>query len=142
MSTLSFVTEPANQSFAYYFFGDMSIGYVMSFYIYAIMGVLFSLGIQHQAKKFRKVPRKTSAHSKNIKSAIGAQHKDTFWGTIKESMVRMFVNIVAIFVVMKFPDKLSITSADGMFLAFSSGFSIDLIVLIISKIQANMRILK
>jgi len=110
--------------FFYYLFNNISPEFYLAFYTFAIIGMSFSMLIDFQRLKSRK--KKTN---QKIKFDF------TYW--IKKNTVRMLTNIIAIFIIIRFPEKLRLASELSMFIAFVCGMSIDALIAIIKAVKLN-----
>ena len=100
------------QILLYNMFGGISPEFYLSFYIFALLGMFFMMLIEKQKNK------------KKIKKT-----------NLKYKLIRFIVNIIAVFLYVRFNGELAISTELTMFVAFIVGITIDGIVLIISNLK-------
>jgi hypothetical protein len=93
--------------------GTMSISFLISFYIFALFGVIFSM-LVHFKKKAKSTPPSFSFK---------------YW--IQDNLARLFTSIMTIFLVARFAPELSIPFEVNMFLAVLVGVGLDRIIIAI-----------
>lgn len=95
--------------------GNLTIDFIVSFYIFALIGVILSM-LFHYGKKTRK--------------KTGKPFSFTFW--IKDNIVRLFISIICIFVVLRLPEFVGIPMENvNMGFGFIVGISLDRIIIVI-----------
>ena len=107
-------------------FGSLQLEFVVAFYFFAIMGMTFTLLTHLVRKKVTSVKKKTT-----LKFSFG------FW--LKDNLVRMLTNIIVIFLILRFYDKLNIDKELDMFLGLIIGSSIDVIIIMVRN-KTNINI--
>jgi C4-dicarboxylate transporter len=105
-----------------YLFNSIPFEFYVSFYIFAIIGMTFSMLVHFQQLKKK---------NKRIQKKIKFDFK--YW--LKNNVVRMLTNLIAIFIFIRFKDNLNVGIELSMFLAFVIGLSIDRAVLIIKNLK-------
>jgi hypothetical protein len=105
-----------------YIFGNVTPEFYFSFYLFAIIGMTFSMLVDFQRYKSKK---------KKANEKVNFNFK--YW--IKRNTVRMLTNIIAIFILIRFPENLKIATQLSMFIAFMAGTSIDALITIIKNIK-------
>lgn len=109
-----------------YLFGTMTAEFVVSFYLFALLGMGLTLLIH-----LNDAIRKSSKTSKRFK------FRWKFW--LKDNYIRIITNLIVIFVVIRFYDSLGLQYKLDMFLGFVAGFSIDgIIILLREKTKINI----
>jgi 6-pyruvoyl-tetrahydropterin synthase len=106
----------------WYLFNNIAPEFYFAFYIFSQLGMTFSMLIDFQRLKSRK---------KKSNEKIKFDFK--YW--IKKNTIRMLTNYIAIFIIIRFPEKLKIASELSMFIAFVSGMSIDVIISVIKTLK-------
>lgn len=108
-----------------YLLGTVSVEFLVSFYIFSLIGVILSM-LFHYGKK-RSKESKLKSHTFNFK----------FW--LKDNLVRLFTDILCIFILVRFYDQFPIKYELNMFLGILTGMGLDqLIVLIRNKTSINI----
>ena len=96
-----------------YLLGDLTISFLIGFYIFALLGVIFSM-LLHFGKKHKKAPVVFSW---------------SYW--LKDNAVRFFTSFISIFVVCRFFSELPINMELNMFLGLVVGVTLDQVVIMI-----------
>jgi len=91
--------------------GTMSIGFLFSFYIFALFGQVFSMLIHLKKKADKKL----------------APLSFKYW--LKDNLTRFFSGIMCIFLVARFAPEFSIPFEVNMFLAVLVGATLDRIII-------------
>jgi len=103
-------------------FNNIALEFYIAFYIFAFLGMTFSMLIDFQRLKARKK-----------KSNQTVKFNFKYW--LKKNTVRMLTNLIVIFILIRFPEKLKFAAELSMFIAFISGMSIDALIAIIKAIK-------
>ena len=108
-----------------YLLGTVSIDFLISFYLFSLLGVILSM-LFHYGKK-RSKDKKVKEHTFNFK----------YW--LKDNLVRLFTSIICIYLVVRFYDVFHIDYELNMFLGLLVGMGLDqLIVLVRNKTSINI----
>ena len=104
-----------------YLLGDVSLGFLCAFFIFALGGVLFSMLLHFKRKqKKKKIPFNLS-----------------YW--ILDNIVRFFTSIIIIFLAVRFYNELPIQLELNMFLGFAIGVTLDQVIIYIRR-KTNLNI--
>ena len=102
-----------------YILGDVTPAFLVSFYIFALFGVILSMLLHYGRKK-----EKTAFNLK-------------YW--LSDNIVRFFTSVMCIFVVVRFFDQLPIEMELNMFLAVVVGASLDQVIILVRN-KTNLNI--
>lgn len=109
-----------------YIFGDMTLEFVLAFYLFSIMGMTLTLLIH-----LRDSINKATKAKKLFK------FKWKFW--FKDNYIRIITNLVMVFIIIRFYSSLHLQYQLDMFLGFVTGFSIDTIIIYLrEKTKVNI----
>lgn len=103
-----------------YIFGTMTFEFVVSFYLYAVLGMSLTL-LLHLGSAMTKSSRKKEKFIFKIK----------YW--FRDNWIRVLTNLIVIFIIIRFYDSLSLQYQLDMFLGFVVGLSIDTIIIFIRE---------
>lgn len=103
-----------------YIFGTMTFEFVVSFYLYAVLGMSLTL-LLHLGSAMTKSSRKKEKFIFKIK----------YW--FRDNWVRVLTNLIVIFIIIRFYDSLNLQYQLDMFLGFVVGLSIDTIIIFIRE---------
>jgi hypothetical protein len=107
-----------------YLFNGISAEFYLAFYIFAILGMTFSMLVHfQQVKKSNKRKQKETVFSFK------------YW--FRNNIARLFGNLIAVFVFMRFHESMNIGVELTMFLGFIIGMSIDRVVLMIKNLRIS-----
>jgi len=109
-----------------YIFGGISIEFYIAFYLFAILGMLFSMLIDFQRVK--------SIRKKSNKKTV---FDFKYW--VRNNFFRYLTNTIAIFVIIRFPKEIHLEENLNMFIAFLSGMSIDALIALIKNIKIGTK---
>ena len=98
-------------------FGGVTLEFLISFYIFALLGVFLSMLFHYGTKK-------TGA-----KKPVG--HKFNFGYWIKDNVIRLLTSIICIFILVRFYDQLPIEYELNMFLGVLTGTGLDQVIVFI-----------
>ena len=96
-----------------YILGNLTVGFLLAFYLFAIIGIILSM-LLHICKKAKKAPIKFSFK---------------YW--LKDNLTRFFTSILCIFIAIRFYDSLPIEVEPNMFFGLVVGMGLDQIIIII-----------
>jgi len=101
--------------------GDMTWGFLVSFYIFALFGVIFSM-LNHLGDKVKRT---------KVKLSFG------YW--LRDNIARFFTSVMVIFLVVRFAPEFSLPFVVNMFGAVIVGIGLDqLIILVRNKTTINL----
>jgi len=104
-----------------YILGNLTLGFLAAFYLFAVLGIILSM-LLHIGKKAKKAPIKFSFK---------------YW--IKDNVTRFFTSIICIFIAIRFYDSLPIDVEPNMFFGLVVGMGLDQIIIIIrNKTNINL----
>lgn len=103
-----------------YIFGDMTIEFVLAFYLFSILGMGLTMLIHLR-----------DAYNKSAKAKRTFKFAWKFW--FKDNYIRILTNLVIVFVIIRFYSSLHLQFKLDMFLGFATGFSIDTVIIFIRE---------
>lgn len=103
-----------------YILGELTLEFVLAFYLFAIIGMLASMLLHYDRRR-----------KKSKKSNIFVKFSSAYW--VKDNIVRMLTNVIVIFIVIRFYNELPINIDLNMFLGLAVGMSIDLVIIFLRK---------
>ena len=109
-----------------YILGSTTLEFLISFYIFAVLGVAFSMLLHYKRKVI-----------KDIKKQEYSSFSWKFW--LSDNAVRVATSIITIFVVVRFYNELPIDYDLNMFLGLLVGMSLDTVIIFIrNKTSINI----
>lgn len=116
--------EDIKQEIISYMFGELTYGFIVSFYLFALLGMTLNM-LFHLKGKEKRVRNR------------GLSFQYNFWYWLKDNTVRGITNMILIFVFMRFyneyKDGLAVQLNLGMFLSFILGFGFDKAIVYIRR---------
>lgn len=109
-----------------YILNGISLEFYLSFYIFALIGMTFTMLVHFQQMRTQKK-----------KSNEEVKFNFIYW--IKRNGVRFLTNLLAVFILIRFKDNLKISNDLSMFLGFVIGMSIDGLILLIRNIKIGTK---
>ena len=110
------------QTIYQYIFGNSTLEFYISFYIFVVIGLILSMLLHLRGKKNRDAKQ-----GKNFKFNI------KYW--LKDNFNRFVTNIIVVFILIRFYDELkeatNVQYELNMFLGFVAGTSLDRVIMFI-----------
>lgn len=103
-----------------YIFGDMTLEFVVAFYIFSFLGMFLTLML-HLTQAYTKAKRLKKRFKFSLK----------FW--LHDNCIRIITNVFFIFVIIRFYDSLHLNYKLDMFLGLVVGLSIDAFIIFIRE---------
>ena len=107
------------EEFLGYVFGDLTLSYMLAFYLFSFIGMAFTFVMHYQNKKAKQKKK-----SKAMRFKFGYFFRDNW--------ARWTTNILAVFILLRFHNYFTQQELN-MFLGLVSGLSIDLVIIAIRK---------
>jgi len=103
-----------------YIFGPLKFEFVLAFYVFAILGMAITLLLHLR-------------DSRNRCLKAGKKFKFNFRFWLRDNTLRIVINLLFIFVLLRFYESLHLNYKLDMFLGFAVGLSIDTFIIFIRE---------
>lgn len=103
-----------------YLLGGLDVEFVVSFYIFSLIGMLLSLLVHYESKK-----------KKDKKAGNKREFSFGYW--LKDNGVRVLTTILVVFACMRLPEKFGWSGEIDMGFAFMVGLTMDVIIILLRK---------
>lgn len=109
----------------HYILGGVTLEFLISFYIFSLLGVFLSMLFHYGSKKTGK------------KKPVNHKFSLSYW--LKDNLVRLLTSVICIFILVRFYDQIPIEYELNMFLGILTGTGLDqVIVFIRNKTNINL----